>query len=275
MFLRDARLADGWLMTKGSIDAFRAHALEAYPEECVGYVDNSGIYHRMTNAAEDRRAHAIPDPKLLFALIRDDGIRALCHSHPNGPDCPSQGDMTSQVELEIPFVIISTNGTACAEPFVWGDGLIDDRPLFGRAFRHGVDDCYAMIRAWWRQVRGVILPDFPRDWEWWSVDAGPNIERDLYRRNFASAGFYEIDASEAAEGDVWLAAIRSKVPNHAGIYLGRGLALHHAAFQLAFDPSRLSRRDPIARWTPYITHWLRRDFAANDPSSRPTGPTVR
>jgi cell wall-associated NlpC family hydrolase len=260
MLAAKAILDDGRaLMTPGSIEALRDHALAAYPAECVGFVDSGGIYHRLDNRAADPRQFAVPDHRLISDLIASGQIRALCHSHPGGPDCPSQMDMRTQAELDIPFVIIATNGQACAEPFAWGDQIDDQRPLIGRPFRHGVDDCYAMIRAWWRRERGVILPDFARQWEWWGRDAAEGVERDLYRRHFRDAGFYEIAPSEASEGDVWLASIRSDVPNHAGVYLSDGLALHHAALAHAFDPSRLSRRDPIARWLPYITHWLRRD----------------
>lgn len=247
------------LMTPGGIEALRDHALASYPNECVGYIDLSGLYHPLANRAADPRQFAVPDHRVIADLIATGQIRALCHSHPGGPDCPSQMDMRTQVELDIPFVIVATNGQACADPFAWGDQIDDQRPLIGRPFRHGVDDCYALIRAWWRARRGVILPDFPRQWEWWGRDPGNGVERDLYRRHFSDAGFYEISAGEASEGDVWLAAIRSDVPNHAGVYLSDGLALHHAALAHAFDPSRLSRRDPIARWLPYITHWLRRD----------------
>lgn len=268
MLAAKAVLVDGKpLMTPGSIEALRDHALSAYPAEAIGYVDPAGIYHRLDNVATAPDRFAIADPAALAALMASDQIRALCHSHPGGPDCPSQLDMESQREIDVPFVIVATNGQACADPFAWGDQIDDRRPLIGRPFRHGVDDCYAMIRAWWRQERGVILPDFPRQWEWWAGD-DPSIDRDLYRRHMIETGAYEISPEEAQPGDVWLAAIRSSVPNHAGVYLGDGLALHHAALTNAYDPSRLSRRDPVARWLPFITHWLRRDLAEDDSSSR-------
>ncbi len=265
-----AQLADGPLMTPGSIEALRAHAIEAYPEECLGYVDPGGIYHRLANISAQPEKFAQPDPGLIAALLSSDEIRALCHSHPGGPDCPSELDMRTQRNFDLPFVIVATNGQASAEPFAWGDQIIDQRPLIGRPFRHGVDDCYALIRAYWQKHRGETLPDFPRQWEWWGNDAQEGVDRDLYRRYFASAGFYEIDGSEAGTGDIWLAAIRSEVPNHAGVYLDRGLALHHAALRLPFDPARLSRRDPISRWIPYITHWVRRDKCLGQSIS--TGP---
>lgn len=253
-----ARLQDGTpLAAPGAMDDLRRHALAVYPEECIGYLDATGCYIRLRNTAAHPELSAIASASELAELMHAGDLRALCHSHPGGPDCPSEQDMRAQIEMMVPFVIVSTNGQACTEPFAWGDELLNDEPLIGRQFRHGVTDCYALIRDWYRVERGVELPEYPRNWEWWSGEQ-PG-EQDLYRRHFAEAGFYQIDPREAREGDVWLAAVRSSVPNHAGIYLDAGLALHHPSSGLACDPVRLSKREGVARWQPYITHWLRRD----------------
>jgi cell wall-associated NlpC family hydrolase len=257
MLLSQARLRDGTAVaTVEAVEAFLAHAIAVYPEECIGYLDAAGAYVPLKNMAADPQAHAIPERRALAAAMQGNNLRALCHSHPGGPDCPSEADMRTQMEMEIPFAIVATNGEACMPAFAWGDELLDDGPLVGRSFRHGVTDCYAMIRAWYRVECGVDLPDYPRNWEWWRPEQVG--EKDLYRRYFADAGFVEADRATAREGDVWLAAIRSEVPNHAGVYLGDGLALHHPSSGLENDPGRLSKRESIARWSDYITHWLRR-----------------
>lgn len=259
MLALGARLADGTpLMTAEAVEMLREHALRDHPQEALGYVQADGSYVPLPNVSPDAERSAFIETSRMAALISSGQLRALCHSHPGGPDCPSENDMRAQVELEVPFVIVSTNGEASTPPFAWGDQLLDDRELIGLPFRHAVDDCYALIRRWWLQERGVLLPDYARNWEWW-LDKTPG-EKDLYRRYFADAGFREVDRSAPREGDVWLAAIRSEVPNHAGVYLDGGLALHHPSSGLPYDPMRLSKRDSIARWTPYITHWLRREL---------------
>lgn len=253
-----ARLLDGTaLCTAEAVAAFRIHAVEVHPQECIGYIDGAGAYQRLVNAAAEPELSAIADRRTLAALIRTGQLRALCHSHPGGPDCPSETDMRSQIEMDAPFMLVSTNGQATTVPFAWGDQLIDDEPYVGRPFRHAVTDCYALIRLWYRRERGVDLPDYPRNWEWWR-EAVPG-EKDLYRRYFADAGFHPINPRDAREGDVWLAAVRSDVPNHAGVYLDAGLALHHPSSGLPFDPGHLSKRESIARWGPWITHWVRRE----------------
>lgn len=256
-----ARLVDGPLMTAEAVLGLREHALEAWPDECLGYVARDGSYHRLENLSPTPQGSAYARPGLLAQLILTGELRALAHSHPGGPDCPSENDMRAQEELEVPFIIVSTNGQATSAPFAWGDQLVDDRDLVGRPFRHAVDDCYEMIRAYVLREEGVLLPSYPRNWEWWA-EATPG-EKDLYRTYFADAGYAAIDPGQVRPGDVWLAVVgreatRANVPNHAGVYLEGGLVLHHPSSGSPHDPNRLSKREPLARWAPYVSHWLRR-----------------
>lgn len=256
MLAAKAQLLDGTpLATAEALARLREHALRVYPREALGYVSSTGAYKPLANLSAQPEGSALPDPRVIAQLLARDELRAVCHSHPGGPDCPSEADMLAQVEMEVPFVIISTNGQAVSQPFAWGDQLLDDGDLVGRPFRHGVQDCYALIRLWYRRERGIELPEVPRNWEWW-LDGTPG-DKDLYRRYFAEAGFRRIEPGEARADDCWIAAVRSAVPNHAGVYLGNGLALHHASSGLPYDPGRLSKRDSIARWTSFITHWVR------------------
>jgi proteasome lid subunit RPN8/RPN11 len=251
------RLCDGSeLVGPDALADLQRHALHCYPDECVGIIDTAGRYIPLANVAADPTRHGEADHTALAAAIRGGNVRAFCHSHPGGPDCPSEQDMRAQMDMDVPFVIVATNGQACAAPFAWGDQLLDEAPLIGRTFRHAVTDCYSLIRSFWWQEHGIRLPDYPRNWGWWHDQQ--EGEKDLYRRYFADAGFREVDRSEVRHSDVWLAAIRSEVPNHAGVYLDGGLALHHPSSGQAHDPCRLSLREPMARWVPYVTHWVRR-----------------
>jgi len=84
----------------------------------------------------------------------------------------------------------------------------------------------------------------------------------LYAENFEELGFYRISQSEVREGDAFLVAIGSRGNlNHGGVYVGNGLALHHLTSRKAVDPTRLSKRDPVARWQRKIDIWLRNDDA--------------
>jgi cell wall-associated NlpC family hydrolase len=95
-------------------------------------------------------------------------------------------------------------------------------------------DCWGLCRDWYARERGVDLPDPARRDGWW--DDGST---DLYGDDpMKAAGFEKIDLASIAAGDLILMQIRSRnlVPNHAAIYLGDGLILHHLH-------GRLSSRD--------------------------------
>ncbi|XKE45760.1 NlpC/P60 family protein [Halomonas organivorans] len=230
-------------------DQLRREALAAYPEEAVWLI-TPGECRRVANVAEDPRA-TFRVAKRDLAAAQARGLCAVVHSHPNGPDHPSEADMRGQVASGVPWGIIATDGEACLPPFWWGG---DARPpLVGRGFRHGVTDCYALIRDYYLLEHGIALPEFPRAWEWWRHG------QDLYRDGFPRAGFRRIEPEEARPGDMFFAQLRSPVPNHGGVLLEGGLALHHKTGRQAVDATRLSMREPIARWLPHITHWLRHE----------------
>lgn len=87
-----------------------------------------------------------------------------------------------------------------------------------------------MVRDYFELERGIVLPDFERNELWW--ERGEN----LYLENFKRAGFSEVPVEELAPGDGILFQVRAPVINHAAIYLGDDIILHHVM-------NRLSRRD--------------------------------
>jgi proteasome lid subunit RPN8/RPN11 len=234
--------------------AAKAHAIAQYPKESCGVV-SAAAYVPLENQAEHPEDFfQLPET----ALVDHAPVAAVIHSHcfpRHGPE-PSALDMRSQIEAALPFAIVHTDGKVAGEPIWFGDVLLD-QPLFdaqdnhiGRQFLHGVNDCYSLIRTWYWQARKIKLPEFPRDNDWWKHGG------DLYREGFAKAGFALIQPGSAAPADVQPGDVvlmrwgQWQAPYHAGIVLEHGLVLHHLN-------GRLSRREPLARWTRQITHWLR------------------
>ena len=247
------------LLTSAIVQAIKAHAIAEFPNESCGLITADG-YVRCTNVD--------PKPRDNFAISDEEQAKhayiAVVHSHPNGPDAPTESDMRGQMSSAVPWVIVTTDGKNCLQPFAWGDQL-PILPMIARPFRHGVLDCGSLIRDTYRlgkdgmanpaNIGGddpapikwpfppILIPDFPRSDLWW------NDKRNIYVESFERAGFTRIDGPE--DGCVFLAQILSPVPNHGGVYLGGGLALHHLQ-------NRLSRREPIHQWSrKYVTHWLR------------------
>lgn len=229
--------------------AIMIHAASQPDQEICGLVRagaKNAFYQPCQNSAADPRREFKID---LLDDGYDDTVLAVVHSHPFGPAYPSKLDMAQQIASRLPW------GIAVLQPHedegvFWFGGKPAD--LMTRPFRHGVTDCYGLVRDWYALHRGLVLIDRPRQWDWW------NDGEDFYAANFAKAGFTMLAEDAPLKiGDVGFASILSPVINHAVIWLGDGLILHHLAGRNGFDPSRLPRREPVNRWWRYIQSWVR------------------
>ena len=202
------------------------HAKREYPRESCGLVldvDGAEHYFPCRNIAENT-GEFIMDPKDQ-AFAEDVGnIIAVVHSHCNIAPTPSQADLVMCENWRLPWHIVSIPNETWATIFPCGFKA----PLVGRQFFHGVLDCYSLIKDWYERERNMTLPHFERSEEWWTK--GDN----LYLENFASAGFEPVDTLEP--GDIIIMQIGAKVPNHAAVYLGNNVMLHHLQ-------KRISTRD--------------------------------
>jgi proteasome lid subunit RPN8/RPN11 len=225
-------------------EAARAHTADAYPAEAVGIVEG-GAYVRLENQSPTPQDDVVlGEAELLRAATAE----AFFHSHPDGLGCPSESDMIYQQQLGIPFVVMCW---PLYDFFCWGDTLTP-APLLGRGFRHGVHDCWSLIRDWYIE-QGTVLPNGPRDWEWWARG------KSLYLDNIDPAGFRRIEPRAATErGDILLMAFNYKTPMHAALVWDRDLILQHAAGQRAVDPTRLSALVPRSRYIRHVNVAVRR-----------------
>jgi proteasome lid subunit RPN8/RPN11 len=232
--------------TQEVAEAAYNHAAEVYPHEAAGIVER-GAYVRLDN----RSTTPGEDVKLSDEeLVRVAQAEVFFHSHPDAPGVPSEHDMVYQKQLGVPFVVMCLPIYDC---FAWGDTLAR-APIMGRGFRHGVHDCYSLVRDWYREAGIVDLDEWPRGWEWWTR-AGQN----LYRDNFEATGFQQIPVSEATQrGDGLLFAFNYKVPMHAALVVDKDLLLHHASGSRAVDATRLSTLVPRLRLVRHAVMAVRR-----------------
>ena len=207
-------------MNKRTLEAIRAHAAEDYPREACGLVivaKGRERYMRCRNLAQGTE-HFVMNPE-DYAVAEDAGdVIAVVHSHPDAPAAPSEADMVSCEATGLPWHILSWPGDdfRTIEPSGY------QAPLVGRTFAHGVLDCWSLVRDFYARELKIELPDFERRDDWWAN--GEN----LYMEGYPKAGFVHLnqDAPEKV-GDVILMQRRADVPNHAGVYIGNGLMLHH------------------------------------------------
>jgi len=227
------------------IQAFKTHALSEYPREACGFVVDGKFLAKQNVSADPYRTFEIAAAEYPL----DKELQAVLHSHPDGRLEPSASDIQGQLDTAVPWGLVTVQNGQVSEPLFWGPG-VPIPPLVGRKFRSGpsgsdgMGDCYALIRDYYRLEKGIELKDYPRDEDWYSQ--GQN----LYLDHFADCGWARITEKEMQPGDVFLMQIRSPVPNHGGIYLGKGLGLHHLV-------QALSRHENISRYRKLITHFMR------------------
>lgn len=98
----------------------------------------------------------------------------------------------------------------------------DYSDYLGIKFKHGSDDCYGLVRKFYKKEFGIELTDYARPDYWW------NNGGNLYMENFRKEGFYIIDDKEDLQyGDLILMAIGSDVACHGALYIGEGKILQH------------------------------------------------
>lgn len=226
------------------------------PEESCGLVI-AGKYVACENIAANRQTNFKIAPAIVAKANAAGTLEGVIHSHPGGPWHPTSQDMRSQQASGVPWAILIPGEDGAELACVLGG---DRPPLFDesgnhiqRQFLHGVSDCYSLIRDWFAEIKGVDLPDVPRDWLWWR-DA--DRKQSLYLDHLEDAGgrIVSTDPTEYAKiiepGDVFLRKVDGPIPNHGGVYVGGNLVLEQM-------PRSLSHRSPIGPKLHVISHLVR------------------
>ena len=210
-------------------NAALAHAKDEFPKESVGLVSiikGRQRYFPCTNLAETPDEHFVLGPE-EYAEIEDKGeIVAVIHSHPKTNHEPSPADRVACEKSGLPWHVVNPN----TEKWGYCEPSGFELPYVGREFVHGIVDCYSLCRDFYKKEFDLNLRDYNRRDEWW------NKGENMYLDNFKNEGFNEIEIDDLQFGDAFLMQLESPVPNHAGIYIGENLVLHHVQ-------GRLSSRD--------------------------------
>ena len=215
---------------------------EVYPEEGCGLLVNrkGKLYWEMcTNVAENPLEDFVIDPKEYLRASLSGTIHAIVHSHPDATSSPSESDIRASNFLQIPYIIYSLPEV---DKYVHTPET-ESKPLLGRDYTFGEQDCYSLVRDYYRQTYDLTLPSIVFEDDWW--DKGFNYFDDL----FDSYGFREVESPEI--GDVLIFKVFCHVPNHCGIYTGEDVFMHHAI-------NRLSCRESLhSGWGKHISRIVR------------------
>lgn len=246
---------------RAAFAAAQTDAREKFPNESCGFIVGDRYFACHNLSETPLTDFEIDDPR-YDAAVKSGSLKAIIHSHPNGPIFPTQHDMEQQIATDVPWVIITLNAETIGKIVAWGDKL-PMAPILGRPFVHGVFDCYSAIRDVFRAgserlkafeigwpFPPIELAQVPRDDNWWQSD------QDLYRDHLQTQGFTIISRSEARPGDGFLVKVGDSRANpkgrlnHAGLLVDHNQILHHL-------PGRLSRREPAGVWGRAADIWVR------------------
>lgn len=225
-----------------------AYAKSKEPHECCGFVvlkqgENQPHFLPCENIADDPMNYFEVSPEDFIKAEEMGKILALVHSHPNGEPRLSLADRQMQWQSDLDWWLV------CGDEIYQFPKIA---PLIGRSFEHGVQDCYTLFRDFY-YLCGFDFPDYPRADEWWWQ--GEN----LYLDHLEEHGFYQISIENIQIGDIVLVRIESPVPNHAAIYVGDQMLLHHV-------PKRLSKRDIFDGYWLKYTHsiWRHKEWSMSN-----------
>lgn len=228
------------------------YVLAQYPNEACAYVVDGNLYpvtnHSTTpevtfevDCVDRVKAHALGN------------VEAFLHSHPykletskqdDFPSWASSSDMQSWIADNIPWGIVATDGEGLSSMVWYDDSLEAIEPFEGREFISGKNDCYSIIRDYYRVELGITLVNGVRGMYWW------NNGEDLYERNFERAGFVEIPLEEITVNDVLLMRLEGPVISHAAVVTATNEILHHCI-------RRLSGYDSLSKWSRQIVKAIR------------------
>ncbi|MDG2524656.1 C40 family peptidase [Stenotrophomonas sp. HITSZ_GD] len=216
-----------------TLAAIHEHAVAEYPRECCGLVvaiEGRETYVPCRNEAAAPSEH-FRLPAEDYASAEDRGeVLALVHSHPNAPATPSDADRVQCEGSGLVWHIVSVgqvDGAAECGDIQTIEPSGYEAPLIGRQFAHGILDCYTLVQDFYRRELGIQLSNYTREDDWWLKG------QQLYSLDRLQAEGFERITDAPRRGDLILMQIRSTVPNHAGIYLGDGVMLHHLHSRLS------------------------------------------
>lgn len=118
--------------------------------------------------------------------------------------------------------------------------MFDHSHLAGIPFELGRDDCYSLIRGFYKGFLDLDLPNYARPNNFW--EHGLNLYTERYLKNgFRVLHCHPLDYQF---GDLVLMSVRSKIVNHGGVLVENGGLLHHAFGRLSLvEPYRGLWRD--------------------------------
>jgi proteasome lid subunit RPN8/RPN11 len=205
------------------------------------------------------------DPQNEFDISDEDHIAALqaaspfeplavYHSHPAPRSSGfSEADLDYAHHIYLPQYLYDVGGKEWHE-YIPSDYQVE---LAGRPFALGIEDCYSLVRHYFRQNFSHYMSDYDRDETFSHEEAGTIMA------SFQREGFRLGSLDSLAMHDVMMFKTDKALPQHFGVYMGSGnLFLHH-------PQHGLSRTELLTdRWLSRLVCVFKPDFDTTRPNFR-------
>ena len=211
------------------------HAKKEDPKESVGVLLNikgKEKYFPCRNLSMNNNQCFILDPEDYVKADNLGEIIGIVHSHPITPPEPSEADRVSCEHSNLKWYIVNPK----TETWGYCEPCGFKPPLRGRQWVWGLQDCYSLVRDWYKKEKNIELKDWTRPTTPEEFLLNPMFEQCAWR-----TGFRELRSDEKLiNGDLLFMSIGSPGLNHVAIFLD-GDVLHHLA-------DRLSCKEPYSEW---------------------------
>ena len=211
------------------------HAKKEDPKESVGVLLNikgKEKYFPCRNLSMNSNQCFILDPEDYVKADNLGEIIGIVHSHPTTPPDPSEADRVSCEHSNLKWYIVNPK----TETWGYCEPCGFKPPLRGRQWVWGLQDCYSLVRDWYKEEKNIELRDWKRPTTPEEFLLNPMFEQCAWR-----TGFRELRSDEKLiNGDLLFMSIGSPGLNHVAIFLD-GDVLYHLA-------DRLSCKEPYSEW---------------------------
>lgn len=110
----------------------------------------------------------------------------------------------------------------------------DYKHLLGRTYTSGDQDCYGLVRAYYKDLYGVDLTNIARPTRFWDDPTMNILSETLYTDGWEDI---QINTRSLVVGDVLIFSLVSGMANHVGVYVGNGLFIHHIFERFSIEES--------------------------------------
>lgn len=202
----------------------KEYSLGVAPNESCGllFQNNGKIdFFPCKNISKDKNKFFSLDPYDYLKVSRLGDIIGLVHSQQSGQ--PSELDLLISKVHNIKSYIYSLDYDKFIE---CGNSKLER--YIGRPFEYGVNDCFSIVRDYYKNEYDIFINDYKRKEGWF--EENPTIILD----NFKKEGFIKVDVKNLNKGDLLLSNYKENDrPRHFMIYLGQNEILHHPRGRLS------------------------------------------